>query len=65
MLEKILSTLKDSHVPIALFVFTVTTVHHFVTHIDLGPGYVNSLYAMYAFLAGHAYVNRNDPPAAQ
>lgn len=50
--------LKDFHVPIALVVFTTTTIYHFYTHADLGPQYVNSLYAFYAFLGGHAYVNR-------
>ncbi|MGH7190771.1 MAG: hypothetical protein ACREF0_16500, partial [Acetobacteraceae bacterium] len=44
----------DGHLPIALLVFAVTTVYHFVTHRDLGANYVSSIYAMYAFLAGHA-----------
>jgi hypothetical protein len=65
MLNKLLSTLKDAHVPIAVMVFTVTSFWHFHTRVDLGANYTNSLYAMYAFLGGHAFVNRDkqDPPA--
>jgi len=44
---------NDLHVPIAVMVFTVTTVYHFVSGKDLGSGYVSSLYAFYSFLAGH------------
>jgi len=63
MLDKILSKLKtDFHIPVALLVFAITTGHHFYTHLDLGPEYTNSLYAMYAFLGGHAYINKNTPP---
>ena len=63
MIEKLkhLSTyLKDAHIPIGLLVFVTTTVYHFKTHIDLGPQYCNSIYALYGFLAGHAFVNRNN-----
>lgn len=49
-IEKIKS---DGHVPVALFVFIVTTVIHVITKRDLGANYTNSLYAFYAFLAGH------------
>ena len=60
MLEKWLEKLKsDFHIPIALAVFTVTSAVHFWTGRDLGPQYVNSLYAMYAFLGGHAWVTRD------
>lgn len=44
---------NDLHVPIALFVLVVTTAYHFITHRDLGPGYVSSLQAFYIFLGGH------------
>ena len=62
MLNKIAAYLKDAHVPIGLAVFISTTAYHFKTHIDLGPQYCNSIYALYAFLAGHAYVNRDNTP---
>ena len=45
---------NDAHVPIALFVFVVTSAYHFKTGHDLGSGYVSSLYGFYGFLAGHA-----------
>ena len=45
---------NDAHVPIALFVFAVTSTFHFISGKDLGSGYVSSLYAFYGFLAGHA-----------
>ena len=63
MLKSLLDKLKDSHIPIGLLVFAVTTFHHFYTHLDLGPSYVNSLYALYAFLGGHAFINRNNTDA--
>lgn len=55
---------NDLHVPIALLVFGVTTAYHFYTRVDLGSGYVSSLYAFYGFLAGHAavYQFKPDPP---
>lgn len=65
MFEKLRDFFKDAHIPIALCVFAVTTFIHVHTKADLGPQYVNSLYALYAFLGGHAFVNRNsgdDPP---
>ena len=45
---------NDMHVPIAIGVFIITTAYHFYSGKDLGSGYVSSLYAFYAFLAGHA-----------
>lgn len=44
---------NDSHIPIALLVFGVTTAYHFHTGKDLGPQYVASLYAFYGFLGAH------------
>lgn len=53
--SKILDRLRnDFHVPVAMAVFITVTVYHFKTGKDLGSNYVNSIYAMYAFLAGHA-----------
>jgi len=55
------------HIPIALFIFLVCSVYHFKTGKDLGPQYVNSIYATYAFLGGHYFCNAKwgggDPPA--
>ena len=44
---------NDLHVPIALTVLTATSVFHFYSGKDLGPQYVNSLYAFYGFLGAH------------
>src|ERR1700674_3623284 len=52
---------NDAHVPIALFVFIVTSAYHFHTGKDLGSGYVSSLYAFYGFLGGHALVYQKWP----
>jgi hypothetical protein len=54
---------NDAHVPIALFVFVVTSAYHFHTGKDLGSGYVSSLYAFYGFLGGHALVYQKWPDA--
>lgn len=59
MWQKILGALKDAHVPIAIIVFAATSFYHFHTKVDLGPNYCNSIYAMYGFLAGHAWVNKD------
>ena len=68
-LESFLDKLKnDVHVPVALLIFSSTSVFHFWKHVDLGANYTNSLYALYAFLGGHAYVagknGGNDAPDA-
>ena len=67
MLDKLIDKLKnDFHIPIALLIFAVTTTMHLWTKRDLGPQYCNSLYALYAFLGGHAYLqNRNDDDAGK
>lgn len=54
---------NDSHVPIALLVFAVTSAYHFHTGKDLGTNYTNSLYALYGFLGGHALVYQKWPDA--
>ncbi len=51
---------NDMHVPIALTVFTVTSVYTYLGH-DLPPGYVSSLYAFYGFLGGHAAIYQFKP----
>lgn len=42
-------------------------VYHFKTGKDVGPGVVNTVYAFYAFLAGHAltYQRYPDTPPTQ
>jgi hypothetical protein len=51
----VLDKLKnDFHIPLAILVFAVTTTIHVATQRDLGAQYVNSIYAMYLFLGGHA-----------
>lgn len=52
---------NDSHVPIAIFVFIVTSAYHFKTGKDLGPNYTSALYAFYGFLGGHALVYQKWP----
>ena len=60
MFAKMIERLKnDFHIPIALLIFAITTGMHVWTKRDLGPQYCNSLYALYAFLGGHAFVNRD------
>lgn len=61
--KKIMEKIKsDGHVPVALFVFAVTTVIHVKTQRDLGANYVNSLYAFYGFLAGHKWAQDKYQP---
>jgi hypothetical protein len=56
-LDALLDRLKnDIHVPVALLIFSVTSIFHFWKHADLGANYTNSLYALYAFLGGHSFV---------
>jgi hypothetical protein len=45
--------LTESHVPVGLCVFIVTSICHFRSHLDLGANYTNSLYALYGFLGAH------------
>src|SRR5579863_5860376 len=52
---------NDSHVPIAILVFAITSAYHFHTGKDLGTNYTNSLYALYGFLGGHALVYQKYP----
>lgn len=52
---------NDMHVPLALVVFTATTIYHFVSGKDLGTQYVSSLYAFYGFLAGHFGLSQKWP----
>ena len=66
MLDKLKN---DFHIPIAVMIFAVTTTIHVWTKRDLGPQYVNSLYAAYAFLGGHAWAGKkygdsNDSPSS-
>ena len=53
---------SDGHVPVALLVFAITTIITTITKRDLGPGYVNSIYAFYGFLAGDKFVQNKYQP---
>lgn len=55
---------NDSHVPVGMIVFAVTSGFHFWKHVDLGTNYTNSLYALYGFLGAHNLTNQKwpDPP---
>lgn len=54
-LSTMLDKLKnDFHIPIAVLIFGTITTLHGVTKRDLGPQYVNAIYATYLFLGGHA-----------
>src|SRR5271157_5965846 len=57
---------NDSHVPIAILVFAITSAYHFHTGKDLGTNYTNTIYALYGFLGGHAMIYQKwpDPTAA-
>ena len=52
---------NDAHVPIAIFVFLVTSGYHFHTGKDLGANYTSTIYALYGFLGGHALVYQKWP----
>jgi hypothetical protein len=45
---------NSSHILIGLMIFAVVTTIHVWTKRDLGPQYVNAVYATYLFLGGHA-----------
>jgi hypothetical protein len=53
---------SDGHVPVALLALAVTTTVYIVTKKDLGPGYVNAMYAFYAFLAGDKFFQNKYNP---
>jgi len=55
---------NDAHIPIALGVFVSTSAFHFIKHIDLGPNYTNSIYAMYGFLAAHGAAQQKWPDSS-
>jgi hypothetical protein len=62
MMDKLFDRLtNDFHIPLAAMVFLGTSGYHFHTHVDLGTNYVNSLYAFYAFLGGHAFTFQKWP----
>jgi hypothetical protein len=60
--SELLQKLKDyAHVPIAVFVLLLTFGYTWYTGRDLGPNFTNSLYAFYAFLAGHGFTQNKWP----
>jgi len=49
------------HIVLGSAVQAALIFYHFKTGHDLGPGLVNTVYAFYAFLAGHALTYQKYP----
>jgi hypothetical protein len=67
-LSGILDTLINKfHIVLGSVTQGAIIVYHFKTGKDVGPGVVNTVYAFYAFLAGHAltYQRYPDSPTPQ
>jgi hypothetical protein len=63
---KILDSLVNKfHVILAAFAQGAIFVYHFKTGHDIGAGIQNTVYAFYAFLAGHNFTNQKYPDAAE
>jgi hypothetical protein len=61
-LNKILDTLINKfHIVLGTACQGAIVIYHFKTGHDLGPGVVNTVYAFYAFLAGHAFTYQKYP----
>ncbi len=61
-LNKILDALTNRfHLILATMCQGAIVVYHFKTGHDLGPGVVNTVYAFYALLAGHAFTYQKYP----
>jgi hypothetical protein len=61
-LDQVLDTLINKfHIILGTSAQGALIFYHFKTGKDLGPGFVNSMYAYYAFLAGHAVVYQKWP----
>jgi hypothetical protein len=59
---KVLDTLINKfHIVLGTSAQGALIFYHFKTGKDLGPGLVNSVYAYYAFLAGHALTYQKFP----
>jgi hypothetical protein len=61
-LSVILDTLINKfHIVLGSATQAAIIVYHFKTGKDVGPGVVNTVYAFYAFLAGHAFTYQRYP----
>jgi hypothetical protein len=61
-LNQVLDTLINKfHIILGTSAQAALIFYHFKTGKDLGPGLVNSVYAYYAFLAGHAVAYQKWP----
>jgi hypothetical protein len=64
--DKVLDTLINKfHIALATGAQAAVFIFHFKTGHDIGPGVQNTLYAYYAFLAGHALTYQKYPDAGQ
>lgn len=62
MLNTVLDKLTNKfHIVLGCLCQGALMAYHFKTGKDLGPGLVNSTYAFYAFLAGHAFTYQKYP----
>lgn len=60
--DKLFDTIINKfHIVLGTIAQGAVIFYHFKTGKDLGPGVVNSLYAFYAFLLGHAGVYQKWP----
>ena len=65
-INKILDALINKfHIILASVAQGAIIVYHFKTGHDVGPGVVNTVYAFYAFLAGHAFTYQKYPDNPQ
>jgi hypothetical protein len=53
------------HIILASAAQAAVLVYHFKTRQDIGAGVQNTLYAYYAFLAGHAFTYQKYPDSQQ
>jgi hypothetical protein len=61
-LSSVLDTLINKfHIVLGSAAQFAIIAYHFKTGKDVGPGVVNTVYAYYAFLAGHAFTYQRYP----
>lgn len=64
--DKVYDTLINKfHIVLGALTQGTIIVYHFRTGHDLGAGVVNTVYAWYAFLAGHAFTYQKWPDQDQ
>lgn len=60
--QRTLDTLINKfHIVLGTAAQAAILIYHFKTGKDVGPGVINSVYAYYAFLAGHALTYQKFP----